>query len=277
MFRLSPQHAIWIPISTCLLLLSLLIALTWHADSTHATYTHQSVVSLGALRPTMTTARQTYWQVGVVAGGDGQHVSAMRTRIRTHLPHTVADKTTDYFWIGSYLADGSFIQIGYAIPWYDAQPRWFFCAFDPNGTKMQCPLGEPQSAGPAEAWHSYTLIATRVQPDHWLWVAQIDDHVIGSIPEQVGSTGVATPGVFVEQSAFAPHAATNDLGPVEFSPAIEVVQGGASTTHFTAATTGNVAYSTLDVCPPYGVGLAGKNDVLLGTDLPCLPAGTYLW
>lgn len=219
-------------------------------------------------------APQQYWQAGALAGAAAQHATGFRTTIRTHLPHVIADHTTDYFWIGSYLADGSFIQVGYAVPWYDHAPHWFYCAFTPSGVKGPCNFGGPQSAGPDQSWHTYALQATPTPPGA-IWTVLVDGRSVANFPFASGTTGDHTPGVYVEQSAFTPIMPINDLGPTEFAPAI-VVQTVAHPDYF-AAPHAHSSYSSPGVCPAYGVGVARFNDLLLGTGIACPPDGADLW
>ena len=200
----------------------------------------------------------------------------MQTTIRTHIPSAIADKTADYFWIGAYLADRSFIQIGYAVSWYDHTPRWFYCAFDAAGVKGSCPQGPDRSAGPEGSWHSYTLQATPGETSGtWIWTARVDGKTIGSLIAHSGVTTASRIGIFAEQSAFTPHAPSNVLGPVEYRPAIEMATISAPG-RFRAPQDAR-AYSSDQICPPYGIVAIGTNDVRLGSGLPCLLNGSNLW
>ncbi len=224
----------------------------------------------------VTTAR--YWQTGVLAGGDATNATAMQTTIRTVQPNHIASQSTDYFWIGSYLADGSFIQVGYAVPWFDPEPRWFFCTFDPQGNEGPCPLGPPGSAGPSGAVHTYTLVAQPAdQAGTWDWVASMDGQTIGDATLGAGDTGRQTPSIFVEQSSFAPLSATNDLGPVDFNPAIQFSHDTNGSPDFSAPQHARPAYSSSSACPPFGVNVIASNAVQLGSQLSCLPTDTNLW
>lgn len=221
-----------------------------------------------------TGAPQQYWQVGAVASQADADVSGMQTTMRLAIPKTIADHTTVYLWIGSYLADGAFVQVGVAIPWYDRSPRWFYCAFDPAQRKGPCAMGPSGSGGKAGSWHRFTLSAAPAAAGGFVWTAAMDGQTIGVLPESVGTTGASAPGVFVEQSAFAPHAATDDLGPVEFRPALQVARSSGAWQPAPAAL---ATYSAADTCPPYGIGVAGPNDLWLGSQLDCPPAGSALW
>lgn len=233
----------------------------------------QSPLPLNVSVPTA-PALQQYWQAGVLAGPAAQHATAMRTTIRTRIPHAVADNTTDYFWIGAYLADGSFIQAGYAVPWYDRSPHWFYCSFTPTGAKGPCDFGAPNSAGPDQSWHSYALQSAPTSAGA-LWTVTVDSRAVATFPATSGTTGTHTPGVYIEQSAFTPHAPINDLGPSAFAPALEI----QTVTHptFFAAPHARASYSAPGTCPTYGIGVAGFNDLMLGNGIACPPDGANLW
>ena len=269
----------WAIIGTCALLALALIASEWRQSLAQPTRNGhlvplQAPTVLGA-QTVIATAPEQYWQVGAMVDMDAHNFVGMRTRIRTRLPSHIADQTADYFWIGSYLADHSFIQVGYVVSWRDHSPRWFYCTFDSAGKQGPCPNGPVGSAGPVGSWHTYDLRASTGQSaGMWQWTVQVDGQTVGILPELAGSTGLAMPTVFAEQSAYAPHAATNDLGPVEFAPAFTLLPAGEQ---WQPATSARAVYSTQGTCPPYGVGVGGVNDILLGSHLTCLSDGTSLW
>lgn len=219
-------------------------------------------------------ARHQYWQVGVTADASSAHASGIRTRIITRLPQRVGDTTTNYFWIGSYLSDGSFIQIGYWVPWYDsAHAGWFYCAFDSGWRKGPCSYGAMGTAGSDGASHTYVLEATAIA-DHAstnagsaTWRATVDGQSVGSFHWTAGETGTNAPAIYAESSGFAPHASISQLGPVDFIGGIETRsvgrQGYAPAAHMTAA------YSAANVCPPYGIAADAHGGVLLGSGLAC--------
>jgi hypothetical protein len=230
-----------------------------------------------SLTPTNTPAPQLGWQVGAIADDDATNIVAMRTTIRTHIPSAIPDKTSDYFWIGAYLADGSFIQIGYAASWYDHSPRWFYCMFDSAGVKGACPQGPDHSAGSEGSWHSYELRATPGDtPGIWIWTAQVDGKSVGSLSAPSGAVTASHISIVAEQSSFTPHLPSNALGAVEFRPAIELMTEG-NQAHFRAPQSARAAYSSDQICPPYGIAASGTNDVRLGSGLPCLLNGSDLW
>jgi hypothetical protein len=220
-----------------------------------------------------------YWQVGLSAGPEASNASGMRTTISTRLPQRVADRTTNYYWIGSYLADGSFVQVGYYVPWYDqAAAGWFYCAFTSSQQKGPCVYGPAGSAGSNATTHSYALEmngahgATR---NAVVWTALVDGAPVGSFPWTSGTTGQNTPGIFAESSGFEDHAAQSTLGPVDFTQPIETRTVGQ--TGYRSASHVRPQYDADDVCPPYGVASDGTGGALLGSALACPAASEWLW
>lgn len=214
-----------------------------------------------------------YWQVGVMADASSAHATGIRTRITTRLPQRVGDKTTNYFWIGSYLSDGSFIQIGYWVPWYDsAHAGWFYCVFDSGRHKGPCSYGAMGTAGSDGASHTYALEAVA---DHAstgrggpaMWRATVDGQSVGAFHWTARETGSNMPAIYAESSGFAPHASISQLGPVDFVGGIETRHAGQPGYRRAAHVT--VAYSAANVCPPYGIAADGHGGVLLGSGLAC--------
>jgi hypothetical protein len=218
-----------------------------------------------------------YWQVGLVAGPQASDATAMATRIVTRLPQRVANHTTNYFWIGSYLADGSFIQVGYYVAWYDPDAAgWFYCAFTPSQRKGPCAYGSEGSAGANGSVHTYVLEArSEGRSRQVVWQAALDDWRAGSFAWASGTTGQNTPGIYAESSGFAPHAPTSQLGPVDFPGGIATVQIGAKT--YVPASHARAVYGTPDICPPYGATSDGRGGALLGSGLACPSEDTWLW
>jgi len=275
--RKSPLWQLsWIVLCAGAVLVIALGAAAWPSLSQHRLLLLLRPTQI-SLTPTGTPAPQLNWQVGAYADDEAANIVGMQTTIRTQIPSAIADRTADYFWIGAYLADRSFIQIGYAITWFDHSPRWFYCTFDPSGVKGACPQGPDHSAGSEGSWHTYTLQAAPGETSGtWTWTAQVDGKTVGSLSTHSGTTMASHIGVFAEQSAFTPHAPSNVLGPVEFRPAIEMATAG-NANHFSAPQDARAMYLPDQACPPYGIAISGTNDVRLGSGLPCLLNGSDLW
>jgi hypothetical protein len=240
-------------------------------------------------------AQHQYWQVGLTAGPETHDAIGMRTSIVTRLPQVVGLRTTDYFWIGSYLADGSFVQIGYYVAWYDLwHAGWFYCAFTASGEKGPCVYGPAGSAGGDGVQETYTLEATTPSMPFmpfmpsmhtaraWtseaapvVWSAQVNGAEVGQFTWTSGTTGSNSPSIYAESSGFAPHAAASQLGPVDFSVAVQTRSVGQLV--YTTADHVQPVYNGPDICPPYGVAANGQGGALLGSGLPCPSSDEWLW
>ena len=219
----------------------------------------------------------TAWQVGIQAAGAPDQDTGVRTIIETRLPQRVSDQTTDYYWIGAYLSDGSFVQAGYYISWLDdTRAGWFYCAFTANGQKGPCAMGTLGSAGGNGSRHTYTLETLSGATTGGVeWRVTLDGATIGQFAWTAGDTGNFMPGIYAESSGYTPHAATSQLGPVRFSGGIQVRPSGQ--TDYVAAPHAQVQYNATDICPPYGVAADGLGIALLGSGLDCPPGSSQLW
>src|SRR5258708_38520674 len=93
-------------------------------------------------------AQHQFWQVGLTTGNEDAHATGMAASIVTTLPQQVSANTTSYYWVGSYLVDGSFLQAGYYVPARDARHAgWFYCAFFAHGQGGPCVYGALGAAG----------------------------------------------------------------------------------------------------------------------------------
>src|SRR5262249_29847009 len=193
--------------------------------------------------------QHTYWQVGLTAGDEDAHATRMRTRIVTRLPQQVSSDTTNYYWVGSYLSDGSFIQAGYFVPSRDSRNAgWFYCAFYANGHEGPCVYGDMGSVGGDGAAHTYTLEATQ---NGTIWRALVDDQLLGAFRWTTGESAATSPVIYAESSGYKPHPSTSALGPVDFTDGIEVRHQPAD--NYMGAVHLWVVYNAPNVCPPYGI------------------------
>ncbi len=211
------------------------------------------------------------WQVGVQAPPGDAHATALSVRMQTRLPQKVAANTTNYFWVGSYLSDGSFIQVGYYVPWYQSDAAgWFYCAFTDPQSSGDChdgALGTVDGAG--SSWHTYGLEAEANTDGSGApgWAVTFDGQNVGSFAWSALDTGSHAPTIFAESSGTAPRAVPGDqLGPVDFSRFGVVLAGqrGEQT-----ITDGLPSYNAPNVCPPFGIRPDGRGGLLLGSGLDC--------
>lgn len=224
----------------------------------------------------------TYWQVGAMAGPEASDATGMRASITTRLPQTVAAHTTNYYWVGSYLDDGSFVQTGYYVAWTDPNDAgWFYCSFNAAGAEGPCVYGPEGSVGADGTTHTYALevepasTASGADADSATWAALVDSAAVGQFAWSSGNTGDNSPSVYAESSGFTPHQATSQLGPVDFPAPIATRSEGQSA--YIPADHLRPVYSASDVCPPYGVDSDGQGGVLLGSGLDCPSASQWLW
>ena len=212
------------------------------------------------------------WQVGVQADATDAYVTALRATISTRLPQRVAAGTTSYYWVGSYLADGSFIQAGYYVPAYAPDAAgWFYCAFTHAGVKGPCVYGALGSvAGTA---HAYALVASTGPDGQPVWSATLDGQPLGTFAWSAGESGSYSPAVYAESSAEHPQDAESILGPVTVG-SFAIRLHGAGTYQPVSAV--YPIYSA-DVCPPYGVRALGGDRVSLGSGLDCPNPLVALW
>ena len=212
--------------------------------------------------------KHVYWQVGLTAGGEDRDATGLSATIVTTLPQRVSANTTNYFWVGSYLADGSFVQVGYYVPARDAsEAGWFYCAFRADGKEGPCAYGPLGSVGVNGALHTYRLESSASPLSGTVWRATLDGTVLGEFSWSVATSGTNTPVIYAESSGFTAHAATSELGPVEFRGAMAVRTSG-SVTYARPAHLFTV-YSAPNVCPPYGISSDGIGGALLGSGLSC--------
>lgn len=228
-------------------------------------------IATGGGSPSATSGSHAIWQVGVQAPPGDAHVSALSVRMQTRLPQKVAANTTNYFWIGSYLSDSSFIQVGYYVPWYQSdQAGWFYCAFADPQSSGDChdgALGTVDGAG--APWHTYRLEAVTSAGGSGTpgWTASLDGQDVGSFAWSTQDTGTHAPTIFAESSGTTPRATPGDqLGPVDFSQFSVVLSGQRDEQTITA---GLPSYNAPNVCPPFGIRPDGHGGVLLGSGLTC--------
>ena len=250
------------------------------ANTTITNVTHwasTTQITLPQLHTTAATASpHQYWQAGVIGSDADTHDTGMRTTIATVVPQQVAKNTTNYYWIGAYLADDSFIQVGYFVPWYaNTSAGWFYCAFFADGKQGPCMYGPAGSAGNSGTAHQYTLQAVTDSSGGTNWQALMDGTVLGTFAWQSGNTGSHAPSIYAESSGYAPHAADSTLGPVDFPAGMQqLAAGSANWVRVAHATT---VYSSSDVCTAYGIAGDQHGGVLLGSGLNCPAAGSQVW
>ena len=258
-------------VAFCLIWAGLLIWPAPQLASFAGVHGYQLLTSLGgkAVSNFFTPAGDThqYWQVGLQATLSDAHTTGMRATIQTRVPQRPSADTTNYYWTGSYLSDGSFVQVGYYVAWYDTNHAgWFYCAYDTHNQQGPCKYGTPGSAGADGSLHSYELEST-TKVGHVIWTALVDGVPTGSFGWTTGESGMNTPALYAESSGFSAHPASSQLGPVSFPTGLDLRLSGQSSYQHAARLI--PVYSAPNVCPPYGIKSDGQGGALLGSGLPC--------
>ncbi len=236
--------------------------------------------------PTMVQASSglKYWfQAGAIGTSASSNYAAANITIRT-----VYDKVNNdghSYWIGGYLSNGAFIQVGYLNEVSTAGEQyccaWFYEYFPANDKTCCDPvIGREGSAGPIGNWHTYSML--NMGPGTWSFY--MDGSFLGSTVDLGASTSGSHAPAGVAEVAWA---STNldILGPAEFRNMM--IRGTAGWQQVQAADS-FIWYGegtpTARPSNPYGVvEVTGvNNDFLAGTGIPQLASpspnpGPSLW
>ena len=230
-----------------------------------------------------------YWfQVG--ASGDSSSSSHYGASVAIRTVYDQANNDAHSYWVGGYLSNSAFIQVGYLTTLStDGRPyccAWFYEYF-PSQSSPCCPpmIGPEFSAGPIGSWHSYKMDSNL----NGTWSFYMDDKLL-SLPS--GNASGTTPNLGTNNSGTYPPAALAEvadasnardtLGPAEFSNLTyrrsiqptdwqPVPKGQALVTYG--------APSKRDLLNPYGsVEITGvDNNFLAGSHLPQTATNTLFW
>ena len=167
-------------------------------------------------------APQPYWfQQGAMGGNGTQNSVGANITIRTVYDNVNQDAHS--YWVGSLLANGAFVQVGYLNGLSTTnQPyccAWFY-EFFPSGNTISPPIIGPEgSVGPIGSMHTYSMISV----GNGVWSFYLDGGYLGSSPAPgqpgyLGSTatntGSYTPGGISEVAQTTTN--TDIIGPAEF-------------------------------------------------------------
>ncbi len=210
-----------------------------------------------------------YWfQVGAVADNSTKHFTGVNITIRTTYDKIIlADHS---YWIGSFLSNGAFIQVGYLTTLStDNRPyccAWFYEYFPPFAANPPV-IGPAGSAGPIGAWHTYSMLSL----GNGTWTFYMDGQPLG-LPQYVEAKDS---GDYVANPTAEVAGADNNhetLGPAEFrdfqvrlSDGWQPVPSAKSLIFYAAGTR-----PYLTPRNPYGVWeVEGvNNDFLAGSNIP---------
>ena len=166
--------------------------------------------------PQQASGGQYWYQVGAIGDSASYNYSYVAANITIRTVYDKVNKDAHSYWIGGYLSNGAFIQVGYLneVSTTD-QPyccAWFYEYF-PAGQSMCCPpvIGREGTAGPIGAWHTYSMAHT----GNGVWSFYMDGKLLGSTPNLgTSSSGSHAPAGIAEVAQASSN--TDVLGPAEF-------------------------------------------------------------
>src|SRR2546422_5722281 len=221
-----------------------------------------------------------YWfQVG--ASGDSSSAGHYGASVMIRTVYDQANNDAHSYWVGGYLSNGAFVQVGYLTTVStDGSPyccAWFYEYFLSQNSSC-CPpvIGPEFSAGPIGSWHSYKMDSNL----NGTWSFYMDGRLL-TLPGGNGSG--TTPNLGTDNSENQPPAAlaevadtANDrdpLGPAEFGSITYRATTQPTDWRTVARGFGLVTYgapSKKDIPNPYGsVEITGvDNDFLAGSRVP---------
>jgi len=228
-----------------------------------------------------------YWyQVGAIGTSSSYDFTGANITIRTVYDRVNNDAHS--YWVGGYLSNGAFIQVGYLNGLSTTgQPyccAWFFEYFPVGQDCCDPVIGREGSAGPIGSWHTYSMVHTGGE----IWSFYMDRKLLGSTPP-IGATssGQQAPAGIAEVAQAASNA--DVLGPGEFkdmrsrsiSGSWQLVSAANNLIWYGEGTpSGGGSYPN-----PYGVREVNSvnNNFLAGSGIPQLsgpaapPGGPLLW
>jgi hypothetical protein len=217
------------------------------------------------------------------------------TSIRTSayaIENAYAAYRDDYFWIGTNLANGGFVQFGYILlsGYYclkgviihglptcrgksedivNPDPRWDWEYFpDLKGADYYWEIGPSMSADQNETWHSYSIAQSQGG-----WVFTLDGNQVSSFSAQP-SLSKSSPYELAE------HVTTVNpgrLGPVEFRNMSYLKLDGWHQVGALIAITACEIDAPCTILNPYGISVLGPNHIIAGSGIQKRANGELLW
>ena len=226
-----------------------------------------------------------YVQIGTGSASSGTGIGARTTMTAPAPgPNYPSGTPTRFYWVGTTLSDGTFIQAGYEDPALDsdcASLRWFFYA-QRAGTVLAWDHGACGLTGTRQFELVNNGYDTGLQ--RYVWRARLGGTLIGSpiysssytLP--AGATGVISE---VSTSGTFNHSGMPGLPSVVYDVAVQIRLASGS---WINASKGNVHRSSgvpfYTPCPPYEIYDLGSDKVEVLSDtspLFCYANGTTLW
>jgi hypothetical protein len=236
-------------------------------------------------------------QLSLQAGARGDDASTgnmgVRAEIRTHL-YRAGPGEFDYFWVGTVLQNGAFIQFGYAFePGYfclegalvngnfqcdgsfallsDLDARWQW-QYWPNiyGTDFYYEIGPLNSAGTNGTWHQYSI--TSGTSGNLSFV--LDRQQVASVGFRLQPS--KEPPMLVAEKVTTSNEVSS-LGPVEFENLSYSKGNDWRAVDSLVSLNGCGIDRGCSTSNPYGVSPEGPNHIIAGSGGAILKSGQLLW
>lgn len=137
----------------------------------------------GPMGVSSATTGDPYWfQEGAI--GDSSIYKSTGASVMIRTVYDQVNNDAHSYWVGSILANGAFVQVGYynglttTNQYYCC--AWFYEYFPAGNTNSPPIIGPAGSAGPIGSWHTYTMNYT----GGGVWSFYIDNQFLGSSPAQ---------------------------------------------------------------------------------------------
>jgi len=235
------------------------------------------LIPQGPMGVTSATAGDPYWfQVGAI--GDSGIYKSVGASVMIRTVYDKVNNDAHSYWVGSILANGAFVQVGYynglttTNQYYCC--AWFYEFFPAGNTNSPPIIGPAGSAGPIGSWHTYTMNYT----GNGVWSFYMDNQFLGSSPTQgqqyylgPGDTDSGSHPAAVLAEVAQTTSNTDVIGHAEFKNFMYETNPGAwQLVQIGKVHIGYGATSSMNLANPYSVAeVSGKqNDFLTGSDIP---------
>jgi zinc ribbon protein len=176
----------------------------------------------GPMGVTSATTNDPYWfQEGAI--GDSSIYNSVGASVAIKTVYDKVNNDAHSYWVGSILANGAFVQVGYynglttTNQYYCC--AWFYEYFPAGNTNSPPIIGDVGSAGPIGSWHTYTMNYT----GSGVWSFYMDSQFLGSSPTQgqqyylgPGDTNSGSHSAAVLAEVAQTTSDTDIIGPAEF-------------------------------------------------------------
>ncbi len=225
---------------------------------------------------TSATSSDPYWfQEGAI--GDSSIYNSVGASVTIRTVYDKVNNDAHSYWVGSILANGAFVQVGYynglttTNQYYCC--AWFYEFFPAGNTNSPPIIGPEGSAGPVGSLHTYTMNYT----GSGVWSFYMDNQFLGSSPSQgqqyfLGSSdfnsGSHPAAVLAEVAQTTSN--TDVIGPAEFKNFMyETTPGAWKLVSLGKVHIGYGATSSMTLPNPYSATevFGQQNDFLTGSDI----------